>query len=44
MFHLGDDGALGAVLGVDDDVGLFVMPLALGEHFADDFQWVFRLQ
>ena len=32
MLHLGDDDALGAMLGVDDDVGLFVMRLALGEQ------------
>jgi hypothetical protein len=29
MLHLGDDDALGAVLGVDDDVGFFVMRRAL---------------
>ena len=44
MLHLGDDDALGAVLGVDDDVGLFVMRLALGEQSADDFQRIFLLQ
>ena len=44
MLHLGNDDALGAVLGVDDDVGLFVMWLALGEQSADDFPRVFLLQ
>ena len=44
MLHLGDDDALGAVLGVDDDVGFFVMRRALGQQSADDFQRIFLLQ
>jgi hypothetical protein len=44
MLHLGDDDALGALLGVDDDVGFFVMRRALGEHLANDFQRIFLLQ
>ena len=31
MLHLGDDDALRAVLGIDDDVGFFVMRLALNQ-------------
>ena len=44
MLHLGDDDTLGAVLGIDDDIGLFVMRLALGEQSANDFQRIFLLQ
>ena len=31
MLHLGDNDALGAMLGVDDDISLFVMRLALNQ-------------
>ncbi len=43
MLHLGDDDALGALLGVDDDIGFFIMRRALGEQCPDDFQGILLL-